>query len=778
MVRIPNKPSLYQQLTIIINNYWRQITILVSVIVLLSLFFPRGEGLQYSYQLNDVAREEVVAPFNFPILKTEDELQNDLNEAIQSEPFLFLRSQDVVSTQISIIEDYFALVKRIQFSNNKLAAAKDTLYRNRFSDQYEISRMSVQSDSTALAVLMNRIQQDFVFASNDDKWNAIFLKDPIDESNIDLDALKNQIIQICRNRWAEGIYDIAISEILSNQVSVIIIRDEAPELTDPKMYNDLQNAWTKARVEVTNKFPEIIDVRRNLGYSLVVEFMKPNLVFDRETTERRQQARQDRVPRNKGIILKNERIVDANTRVTDDELQKLHSLSVAIDTKSMEEQGLDVVLAYMGRILVIGIIVSFFFTFLLTYRTKIFEDWRMVLLIGLIFLIEVGLAYLFTQNLDLSEYLIPMTVAAMVLTIMFDARIGFMGIISIILLVGILIGNNVEFMVTAMFTSSVGIYSVRQLRRRSQLFTAIFALLASSALVILGQGLFKGHSWVLMGYDMMNLSIVAILSPIVTYGLIGLLEVSFGITTNLTLIELLDFQHPLLKRLQQEANGTFNHSIVVGNLAEACADAIGANSLLCRVGAYYHDLGKMVRPEYYIENQYTGENRHDTLTPVMSAKIIKNHVTEGLNLAKEYGLPTIVSDFIPMHHGTTRVEYFYRKALEDDIKVEENQFQYPGPKPNTKETGILMICEAVEAAVRSIKEPDIMKIEEMIDKIINMRLTAGQLSECPITIDELTRIKGKVDGTMGLLPVLRGIYHIRIEYPDDKNMDNIKSAKL
>jgi len=402
----------------------------------------------------------------------------------------------------------------------------------------------------------------------------------------------------------------------------------------------------------------------------------------------------------------------------------------------------------------------------------------MVLLIGLIFSIEVGLAYLFTQNLDLSEYLIPMTVAAMVLTIMFDARIGFMGIISIILLVGILIGNNVEFMVTAMFTSSVGIYSVRQLRRRSQLFTAIFALLASSALVILGQGLFKGHSWVLMGYDMMNLSVVAVLSPIVTYGLIGLLEVSFGITTNLTLIELLDFQHPLLKRLQQEANGTFNHSIVVGNLAEACADAIGANSLLCRVGAYYHDLGKMVRPEYYIENQYTGENRHDTLTPVMSAKIIKNHVTEGLNLANEYGLPTIVSDFIPMHHGTTRVEYFYRKALEDDIKVEENQFQYPGPKPNTKETGILMICEAVEAAVRSIKEPDIMKIEEMIDKIINMRLTAGQLSECPITIDELTRIKGEMDGTTGLLPVLRGIYHIRIEYPDDKNIDNIKSAQL
>ncbi len=777
MVRIPNKPSLYQKIMTIMNHYWRQISILVGVVVLLSFFFPRGKTLLYSYQLNDVAREEVVAPFNFPILKTEDELQADLDEALKSEPFQFARSQDVVDGQIAMISNYIDLVRAIQLSQKQLKDSKDTLYRNRFSDQFDAARVAVQSDSAALAIQMETIQNDFTFAANDEKWNAIFSADPTDDGSIDLESLKNAIIQISRNRWAEGIYDITVPEILSNQVAVIVGDEEAPTLTDPTTFNDLQNAWTKARVEVTNLFPEVVDVRRDLGYSLIVEFMKPNIIFDRETTERRQKARQDRVPRNKGIILENERIVDANTRITSDDLQKLHSLSVALDLKAMEESGIDVALAYLGRILVIGIIVSFFFTFLLTYRTPIFEDWRMVLLIGLVFTIEVGLAYLFTQNLALSEYLIPITVAAMVLTIMFDARIGFMGITSIILLVGILIGNNVEFMVTSMFTSSVGIYAVRQLRRRSQLFAAIFALLASSALVIVGQGLFKGHSWTLMGYDMMNLSVVAVLSPIVTYGLIGLLEVSFGITTNLTLIELLDFQHPLLKRLQHEANGTFNHSIVVGNLAEACADAIGANSLLCRVGAYYHDLGKMVRPEYYIENQYAGENRHDNLTAVMSAKIIKNHVTEGLNLAKEYGLPSIVSDFIPMHHGTTRVEYFYRKALEEDKNVDEKQFQYPGPKPNTKETGILMICEAVEAAVRSIKEPDIMKIEDMIDKIINLRVSAGQLSECPLTMDELTRIKGKIDGTTGLLPVLRGIYHIRIEYPDDKKEDGQEMAR-
>jgi len=197
---------------------------------------------------------------------------------------------------------------------------------------------------------------------------------------------------------------------------------------------------------------------------------------------------------------------------------------------------------------------------------------------------------------------------------------------------------------------------------------------------------------------------------------------------------------------------------------------------LCRVGAYYHDIGKMAKSEYFIENQYGGENKHDNLTHTMSARIIKAHVKEGLNLADEYNLPKVVSDFIPMHHGTMRVEYFYRMALKDAVEtgdlVDESAFRYPGPKPNTKETGILMICEAVEAAVRSIKKPDIIKIEAMIEKIIKGRIEDGQLNNCPLTLDELNKIKGTVDGNTGMLPVLRGIYHIRVEYPDDPRSQN------
>jgi len=347
---------------------------LLLVIGILSFFFPRGKTLLYSYQLNDVAQEEVVAPFNFPILKTDDELQSDLDVAIKSVPFLFLRSQDVVDGQVESINEFFTLIKAIQVGNNELSDSRDSLYRNRFSDQFDVARISVQSDSAALAILMKRIREEFAVATNDEKWKNIFSSNPNEQSIIDLEKLKNDIVQISRNRWAEGIYDIELSEITSNKVAINIGNDEAPTLTDPDTYNDLQNAWTKARVEVTNLFPEEEDVRRDLGYSLVVQFMKPNLIFARETTERRQQARQDRVPRNKGIILKNERIVDANTRITNDDLQKLHSLSVAIDTKAVEEKRLTIAMAYFGRILVIGIIISFFFTFLLTYRNGV-TDW-------------------------------------------------------------------------------------------------------------------------------------------------------------------------------------------------------------------------------------------------------------------------------------------------------------------------------------------------------------------------------------------------------------------
>ncbi len=752
----------------VLQKNTRQITVLTALVIIVSFFFHQGSVLQYSYQVDDIARDPIIAPFNFPILKTDVKLQTDLDEALRSEPYLFQRNQGAVTAQTVALQEYFLMVLEIRSAMIQLEKTKELLYRYRHDEKYDGVRSMYQADSATLSVLQNQYNGDYTALAGKDSRFSIFNNQEPFEVDKTIDFFHDDLLQICRNRWAEGIIDIQAAEIISYEVSVD--QGDIPILLKPGELSDLNNAWTRSKMEINSLYTDDTDFRRDLGYIILVEFMKPNIIYDKETTERRQQNRLDRVPRNQGIMLQDEMIVDANQRITPDIYQKLSSLSVAITIQEKREKGWEQVFSYLGRLMMVAVVISFFFIFLLTYRSFIFNEWKLVLLIALIFAIIIGLTDLFVFRFELSEYLIPISVAAMLLTILFDARIGFMGTISITLLSGILIGNNLEFIITMIFISSVAMFMVRRLRTRSQFITAILAMIAASIFVIVAHGLYKGHAWPEMQVDVIYLSVTSLLTPIITYGLVGIVEVSFGITTDLTLLELLDFNHPLLKRMQRDANGTFNHSVVVGNLAEASADAIEARALLCRVGAYYHDIGKMIRPEYFIENQFSGENKHDGLTEAMSAKIIRNHVSEGLKLAEEYSLPKIVRDFIPMHHGTTRVEYFYRKALEksNGKVVDEHAFRYPGPKPNSKETGILMLCEAIEAAVRSIKDPDVFKIEEMLDEIFKKRLDEGQLDECPLTIDDLRKIKGEIDGQTGMLPVLRGIYHIRIEYPEEQ----------
>ncbi len=753
---------------LLIDKYWKQYLVIFGLILSISILFPQGKSLKYSYQLNDITREPIIAPFTFSILKSEDRLKEDLENQKKSVPFTFNRKDEIVEKHTASLNEFFAMANELRHLSWRLKESKQLVYERRYHKQYEKAKSELVSDSTNLSILTQEFHRMYSFTQNKPEWIYYVTPEQDPKNMKDLDRNKIRIVQICKNRWTEGIYNIAISDIESHQVT--INQSDVPDLASPTSFNDLQVAWTKARKELLAVFLEG-DVFRDLGYDLIVEFMKPNLLFNREITERRQLESLNMVPISQGVVLKNELIVDANIRITEDVLQKLNSLSVAVTKHETNSGWVKIAWSFLGRIILLSVVVSLFFAFLVVYRVTIFRDWKLVSLISIVFLIQLGLAHIFVIRLEWSEYLIPVTVGAMTLTILFDARIGFMATTSMALMMGLMMGQNIDLVIVSLFTSTIAVYNIRELRKRTQLFTTMFALIAASIFVVLGLGLFKEHNWINMLTDIQLLTINSILAPIVTYGMIGLFEILFEVTTDLTLIELLDYDHPLLKRAQQETNGTFNHSIVVGNLAESCANAINAHSLLCRVGAYYHDIGKMKKSEYFIENQYGGANKHDTITHTMSAKIIRAHVKEGLELAEEYALPKVVSDFIPMHHGTTRVEYFYRMALKDaeetGATVDESAFRYPGPKPNTKETGILMICEAVEAAVRSIKEPDIFKIEAMIDKIIKSRIDDGQMSECPITLDELNKIKGTVDGTTGMLPVLRGIYHIRIEYPDD-----------
>lgn len=769
MIRGKNNFSLKKIKTDFLSRYRWQILIFISLIIFSSIFFPRGKSLLFTYQKDDIARETVIAPFTFPILKPDKKLQEDLDKALISEPALFVRSQEVVDVQTQKINNLFSLINDIQIAQNKLNSSANKVFRMRYEPTYQEAVSEFNADSVQLSILKETFINEYPFDHESSIWESILWDSDSERLKYPLDKFKKDVIRICQNRWSEGVYDIPLSDITSTEV--LISQTEVPILANPADYNDLEAAWIKARVEVNNLYSDNDRVLRDIAYEIIVELTLPNLIYDKETTERRREVRLDRVPRYQGTVLEDERIVAKNIRITDDVLLKLKSLEAAMGKSDGFAGWWEFFLEYIGKIIVIGVILSFFFTFLLLYRKDTFLNSRLVLLIAILFASTIALAYLFYVKLGFSEYLIPIVVTAMTLTILFDARIGFMGITTVVLLIGIMIGNNIDFIIVMLFLSSIAMYNVRQLRTRSQLFKTIFLLLGASILVVIAIGLFKNESWGAMQSDLMYLFILSVLAPIIAYGLIGLFEIGFGVTTDLTLLEHLDFNNPLLKRLQQQANGTFNHSVVVGNLAEGCADAIGAHALLCRVGAYYHDIGKLKNPEYFIENQFSGESKHDKVTWTMSAKVIRNHVKEGLRLADEYGLPKAIQDFIATHHGTTRVEYFYRQALaevKDPSEIDENAFRYPGPKPRTKETGILMICESIEAAVRSIKEPDIVKVEDMIDRIIKKKLEDGQLDECPLTMDELRRIKGTVNGTTGMLPILRGIFHIRIEYPEEQ----------
>ncbi|MFN8576884.1 MAG: HDIG domain-containing protein, partial [Candidatus Sericytochromatia bacterium] len=257
-----------------------------------------------------------------------------------------------------------------------------------------------------------------------------------------------------------------------------------------------------------------------------------------------------------------------------------------------------------------------------------------------------------------------------------------------------------------------------------------------------------------------------ICSAILAIGSLPYLESVFGLITSFKLFELANPNQPLLKQLMVKAPGTYQHSLVVGNLAEAAAEAVNGDPLLTRVGAMYHDIGKMVRPYFFIENQLGIENQHSKISPRLSALVITAHVKEGLELAKEYKLPSTISDFIPMHHGTSLIAYFFHQAkqTENPENVMEEHFRYPGPKPQTKETAILMLADATEAAVRAISKPTVDQIQKTIGKIIKARIDDGQLSEAPLTLVDLEKI------SVEFLRILQSLYHSRIEYPSEKQI--------
>ncbi|MCP4724861.1 MAG: HDIG domain-containing protein, partial [bacterium] len=319
---------------------------------------------------------------------------------------------------------------------------------------------------------------------------------------------------------------------------------------------------------------------------------------------------------------------------------------------------------------------------------------------------------------------------------------------------------------------AAAILTVRRIRNRSQyLKTVLYVIITYTAvLYIIGMMRFiqvSDISWTVLKFGLPN----AIFSPLITLGFIALFEIVFGVATDMTLLELSDQNRPLLRDLAIKAPGTYHHSIVIGNLSESAAEAIGANSLLARVGCYYHDIGKTVKPEYFIENQPDSMKKHEALAPSMSSLIISSHVREGIEIADKFKLPEVIKDFIMQHHGTGKISFFYEKAIEKsgDKNINPADYSYPGPKPLTKETGIVMLADSVEAATRALKDPSPSRIKERVNSVIEKRFREGQLDSCELTFKDLRQIADR------FIKILTGMFHVRLEYPDEDN--NQKSGK-
>jgi putative nucleotidyltransferase with HDIG domain len=492
--------------------------------------------------------------------------------------------------------------------------------------------------------------------------------------------------------------------------------------------------------------------------NLVEDHLTPNITFDEKLTTIVQNNTVSSLSTTRGMVQKGELII-AKDNVVDDEIyQKLLSFKEAYEaqTKTIGDSKL----VYFGQILLVGFIVSLLMFFLKLFRKDIFADNRQLsLLLLVITTMLLCLTWAIKLNLP-SIYYIPFCIVPIIIRILFDTRLALYLHLLVILIAGFFVPNSFEFVFYQITSGMVAIYSIRNLIKREQLLLSALFILSAYFVSFVGIGLLREGSFDQIEWINFVPFIISVLLSLLAYPLIYAFERMFGITSDVALIELTNTNNKLLRELAFKAPGTFQHSLQVANLAEAAIFKIGGNSLLVRAGALYHDIGKIENPQYFIENQNTALSPHDKLPYEQSAQIIIKHVHKGIEITRRHQLPESVIDFIRTHHGNTRVDYFYQSFLKNSPEkfVDENIFRYPGPIPFSKETGVLMLADSVEAASRSLKNPDAQSINDIVERIINYKLEQNQLDNCDITLKDLETIK------LIFKTMLMSIYHVRIDY--------------
>jgi putative nucleotidyltransferase with HDIG domain len=516
--------------------------------------------------------------------------------------------------------------------------------------------------------------------------------------------------------------------------------------------DDLKKAQSDLNYYIQNTSLSRIskEIANNIGINLI----KPNMTVDDEKTE----AYLEQLKKTIGVVIikKDQNIVLKGEVITDEDFALMSSLGLL-----QQDGGKTDVKIYIGVgiiILLIELVLSFY---LYKFKKDVFSDNSRLAIIALIICLSAG----FTVGINIiSPYLIPFALISILMVVIFDHDLAFAVSIPVFIITGLITNFNFEYTMIYVLSSIGGAIFIKDVHQRSSLLVDGICAGALNGVMVFAVGLISTDG---MLQNLTNSAICflgGILAAILAIGILPVIESIFDIITPVKLLELSNPNQPLLKKLLYEAPGTYHHSILVANLSEAAAEEIGANALLARVGAYYHDIGKIKRPYFFKENQIINDNPHDKITPKLSTVIITSHVRDGIDMAKEYKLPEAIRDIIQQHHGDTLVKYFYVMAKNDESEeVEDSSFRYDGPKPSTREAAIVMLADSTEAAVRSLTNPSVDEISKMVDRIVKDKIDDKQLDNCQITMQDIVKIR------KSFKLVLEGIFHNRIEYPELKD---------
>ncbi|MGI6434279.1 MAG: HD family phosphohydrolase [Syntrophomonadaceae bacterium] len=654
----------------------------------------------------------------------------------------------------------------------------------------EVARRNIQSDINAVVVdtqqtellkqqAADKVQKvyqedNFALANTEKDINMFFaglgeiIAGPAEKRDVDLQNLliKTNIkkdlfqLQYTPARLSEYIQATSpqdIEKMRQSTLNIVRVLMGNP-ITDDTLPGIYEQAFGK--ISTLGYAPEARDVIKIIA----INSMRANLIYNESATNKAIREATDAVQPVQKTVKAGEIIVREGDRVTAEQISILEQLGI------QRSKSYPVTLA--GTALFVLLTFWLVLEFLRRYYPQIYRNEMMMLLIALIFILILAITRFVTvikignepELHLLTGYLAPVAAGSMLIAILLDNRLAYFLTMIMALYVGLLTqGDQLFYAVTAFVGGTVGIFRVHRLTQTSDLAKSGLHIALANIVTIITLNLIGGE----LNPGAMMLSVLmgaanGIISAILMIGALPYLESGFSLTSMIKLLELSNPNHPLLRRLLLEAPGTYHHSLMVGNLAESTAEAVGANPLLVRVGALYHDVGKIRRPEYFVENQRGFENPHEKIAPALSALIITSHVKEGAELAREAHLPQTILDFIEQHHGTGLAKYFYSRALEEDPdgNINEDNFRYEGPKPQSKEVALVMLADSIEAAVRSLQDPTPQKINQMVRMIIRDKLNDAQLETADLTFKDLDTI------SMSFCKALEGMYHKRIEYPE------------